>query len=222
MWKPSSRWEEPLKPNIDYSLYLVTDRPMLRGAPLEQAVEKAIRGGCTLVQLREKDASSREFYEQAERVKRVADRHGVPLIINDRADIAVAVGAAGVHVGQSDLPLSVVRGIVGPDMVVGVSATTFAEAREAVERGADYLGVGAMFATGTKTEAGLTSMAELRRMRDAFSLPIVVIGGIHAENAPVFRQMGVDGLAVVSAILAQDDIEQAARTLRIAFSNKGS
>lgn len=206
-----------MKPNVDYSLYLVTDRAMLNGEPLDIAVEKAICGGCTLVQIREKEATSREFYEQAETIKRITDRYAIPLIINDRVDIALAVGAAGVHIGQSDLPLPVVRKVAGPGMIVGVSASTFSEAEQAVGEGADYLGVGAMFATGTKTEAILTSMTELRRMRDAFSLPIVVIGGINLGNAPVFHQMGVDGLAVVSAILAQDDIECAARDLRKAF-----
>ncbi len=205
-----------MKPKIDYSLYLVTDRGMLGGRRLEDAVEQALRGGCTLVQIREKEAGSRDFYETARRVKQVADRHGTPLIINDRADIALAVDAAGVHVGQTDLPAAAARRIVGPGRIVGVSAANLAEALAAREAGADYLGVGAMFATGTKPEADLTGLEELRRIRAAVELPIVVIGGINLQTIPAFRGIGVDGYAVVSAILATPDSEAAARELAAA------
>lgn len=206
-----------MKPIIDYTLYLVTDRRIMTAPTIEEAVEKAIRGGCTLVQLREKEASAREFHEYAVRVKRVTDSHAVPLIVNDRADIAVAVDAAGVHVGQSDLPLAAARKIVGPNRIVGVSATNFEEARLAAEGGADYLGVGAMYATGTKAEAETTPFADLRRIRAAFAIPIVAIGGVNMATLPSFRRLGLDGLAVVSAILAEDDIERAARTMRKAM-----
>lgn len=208
-----------MKPAIDYTLYLVTDRELMTTSSIGAAVESAILGGCTLVQLREKTASSREFLEYAAQVKTVADRYGVPLIINDRADIALAVDAAGVHVGQSDLPVPVVRALLGPDKIVGASASTFAEAAEAVEQGADYLGVGAMHATNTKSEAEITSMDELRRIRSAFSLPIVTIGGMNSETIPLYRAVGIDGVAVVSAILAQRDIEQAAREALEAFTS---
>lgn len=190
----------------------------MTAATIEEAVEKAVRGGCTLVQLREKEASSREFYDYAVWVKRVTDGHGVPLIINDRADIALAIDAAGVHVGQSDLPPAAARRIVGPDKIVGVSASDFEEARRAVEEGADYLGVGAMYATGTKAEAAATSFDDLRRIREAFALPIVVIGGVNMATLPSFRGLGLDGLALVSAILGADDIEAAAREMRKAFT----
>ncbi len=202
-----------MKVKLDYSLYLVTDRGMLAGATLADAVDRAIRGGCTLVQLREKEASSRAFYEVARTVKEITDRHGVPLIINDRADLAVAVDAAGVHVGQDDLPPGAVRDIVGPRRIVGVSAANLAEAEAAAAAGADYLGVGAMFATDTKADADLTTFDELRRIRAAVSLPIVVIGGINLKTIPRFEGFGVDGFAVVSAILAQPDVEGAAREL---------
>lgn len=209
-----------MKPPIDYTLYLVTDEEVLGGRPVEEAVERAIRGGCTLVQLREKVSSSRDFLDSAARVKRAADRYGVPTIINDRADIAVAVEAAGVHVGQSDLPVAAARRIVGPDRIVGASASNLGEARLAAAEGADYLGVGAMFATGTKSDASLTSMEELRRIRAAVPLPLVVIGGINLETIPLFRGIGIEGVAVVSAILGQDDAERAAREVRRAFSGR--
>jgi thiamine-phosphate pyrophosphorylase len=195
-----------MKPEIDYSLYLVTDRGLMTTPTLEEAVEQAIDGGCTLVQLREKNASSREFYRSAVSVKKVTDRRGVPLIINDRLDIALASGAAGVHLGQSDLPAAAARRVLGPDKIVGVSASTPAQAEAAQAAGADYLGVGAMFPTGTKTDADIISMEELKKIRAAVSIPIVAIGGINLRTA--------DGFAVVSAILARKDIRAAARGLR--------
>jgi thiamine-phosphate pyrophosphorylase len=202
-----------MKRRIDYSLYLCTDRGLMTTATVEEAVEQAIQGGCSLVQLREKDCSSLEFYRTALAVKAVTRRHGVPLIINDRADIALAVDADGVHVGQSDLPCGVLRRMLGGEKVIGVSVSTLAEALQAERDGADYLGVGAMYATGTKSEAAIVSMAELRAIREAVKIPIVVIGGINQKTAPAFRGMGIDGLAVVSAVIAQPDIAQAARTL---------
>lgn len=203
-----------MKPEIDYSLYLVTDRGLMTTPTLEEAVEQAIDGGCTLVQLREKNASSREFYRSAVSVKKVTDRRGIPLIINDRLDIALASGAAGVHLGQSDLPAAAARRILGPDKIVGVSASTPAQAEAAQAAGADYLGVGAMFPTGTKTDADIISMEELKKIRAAVSIPIVAIGGINLRTAPLFRGTGIDGFAVVSAILARKDIRAAARGLR--------
>ncbi len=203
-----------MKPEIDYSLYLVTDRGLMTTPTLEEAVEQAIDGGCTLVQLREKNASSREFYRSAVSVKKVTDRRGVPLIINDRLDIALASGAAGVHLGQSDLPAAAARRILGPDKIIGVSASTPAQAEAAQAAGADYLGVGAMFPTGTKTDADIVSMEELKKIRAAVSIPIVAIGGINLRTAPLFRGTGIDGFAVVSAILARKDIRAAARGLR--------
>ena len=207
-----------MKPRIDYTLYLVTDRDIMTAASIEDAVESAIRGGCTLVQLREKKASSLEFYQCATRVKRITDNHGVPLVINDRADIALAVDAAGVHVGQSDLPLRAARAIVGEDKIVGVSAGTFEEARQAVAGGADYLGVGAMYKTGTKEDADVTSLEELGKIRAAFALPIVAIGGINLNTIPAMRKAGVDGIAVVSAVLGQPDIAKTAADLLKAFA----
>ena len=206
-----------MKREIDYSLYLVTDRELMAAAGIEECVEQAVSGGCTVVQLREKTASSREFYETAARVRKITADLGVPLIINDRADIALAVNADGVHVGQDDLPIDAARRIMGKDAIIGVSANNVTEARTAAALGADYLGVGAMFATSTKTDADLTSMDELRRIRAEIKIPIVVIGGINKNNAPLFAETGIDGIAVVSAIVAQKDPCGAARELKMLF-----
>ncbi|MCH1982867.1 thiamine phosphate synthase [Ruminococcus sp. OA3] len=180
---------------------------------LEEAVEKAIKGGCTVIQLREKDCSSMEFYRTAMNIREITRRYQVPLIINDRVDIALAVDADGVHVGQSDLPARVVRSIIGEDKIVGVSAARLSEAEQAVRDGADYLGVGAMYPTDTKTDARPVTMEELRSIRGAVDLPIVVIGGINQKTVHHFKGTGINGLAVVSAIIAAEDIEQAARDM---------
>ena len=205
--------------NFDYTLYLVTDRQLMSCDSLTEAVEQAILGGCTMIQLREKELSSLEFYNQAVAVKQVTDKYHIPLIINDRIDIAMAVQAAGVHIGQHDLPAATVRKVIGENMLLGVSASSIAEAIQAQQDGADYLGVGAMFPTGTKTDADSVSMEELQKIRAAVSLPIVVIGGINKGNAGRFKPMGIDGLAV-SAIIAQSDIKAAAAELKDLFCGK--
>ncbi len=191
----------------DYSLYLVTDRMRMSTRTLGEAVEQAVIGGCTLVQLREKEIPALDFYMLALEIKKITDRYGIPLIINDRIDIAMATGADGVHIGQRDIPADIARKVIGKDMLLGVSVGSATEAIDAVKAGADYLGVGAMFPTGTKPDAGFVSMEELGRIRKAVDIPIVVIGGISRENAMLFRPMGVDGLAVVSAVIAQPDIK---------------
>ena len=202
---------------VDYSLYLVTDRRLMRTQTLTEAVKQAILGGCTMVQLREKDSSSQAFFQQAQEVKRITEQYQVPLIINDRVDIALAVKATGIHIGQNDIPVSIVRELIGKDMLLGVSVSSAEEAGQAMEDGADYLGVGAMFPTGTKRDAAMVSMEELRRIRRITNLPIVVNGGINRDNAGKFRPMGIDGLAVVSAIIGQLDIRKAAEEMKKAF-----
>lgn len=206
-----------MKPKIDYSIYLVTDRDLMSTETLEEAVEKAIIGGCTLIQLREKDCSSLDFYNTAVRVKEITDKHNIPLIINDRVDIALAVDAAGVHVGQSDIPAAIVRKVIGNDKILGVSTGSVNEALEAEKNGADYLGVGAMYSTGTKKDADSTSMDELRKIRENASIPIVVIGGINKDRVKDFKGIGIDGLAIVSAIIAKEDITTAAKQLKNEF-----
>lgn len=208
-----------MKSSIDYSIYLVTDRDLMSTSTLEEAVEKALIGGCTLVQLREKDCSSLDFYNTAVKVKIITDRYNVPLLINDRLDIALAIDAAGVHVGQSDLPVTVVRKIVGEDKIIGVSAGSLKEALKAQEDGADYIGVGAMYSTGTKKDATVTTMDELKEIRKNVSIPIVVIGGINKERVKDFEDTNIDGIAIVSAIIAQKDITKATKEFKELFSN---
>ena len=198
------------KENLDYTLYLCTDRGLMSTDTLEKAVEEAILGGVTMVQLREKDCSSKEFYETAVRIKEITDAYEVPLLINDRADIALAVDADGVHIGQSDLPVKIARKILGKDKIIGVSARNVAQALEAEQNGADYLGVGAMYATGTKKDAKVTSREELLKIRLAVKIPIVVIGGINQKTLSNFKGIGINGLAVVSAVIAAKDIKAAA------------
>ena len=204
----------------DYSLYLVTDRMLMSTKTLGEAVEQAVIGGCTMVQLREKEISSLDFYVLASEMKKITDRYGIPLIINDRIDIAMAVGAAGVHIGQKDIPADIARKVIGKDMLLGVSAASVAEAVNAAKAGADYLGVGAMFPTGTKTDASHVSMEELGGIRRTVDIPIVVIGGISKENAMLFQPIGIDGLAVVSAVIAQPDIRKSAADLKSLFLGK--
>lgn len=201
------------KKKTDYSVYLCTDRDLMSTQTLEEAVEQAIIGGTTLIQLREKDCSSRDFYETAVSIKKITEKYNVPLIINDRLDIALAVDAEGVHLGQSDLPAKEARQILGEDKIIGVSARNQELAIQAYEDGADYLGVGAMYATSTKKDAKPTTKEELARIRSSVPIPIVVIGGVNETNVTDFKGTGIDGVAVVSAIIAKPDIEEAARNL---------
>lgn len=201
------------KNNVDYTLYLCTDRGLMATDTVEESVRLAVAGGCGVVQLREKEISSAEFYRLAVNTKKITDEAGAALIINDRVDIALAADADGVHVGQSDLPAAVVRRLIGPDKLLGVSVATLEQAKQAAADGADYLGVGAMYATQTKTDADIVTMEELRRIRAAVDIPIVVIGGINKNTLGNFKGIGVDGLAVVSAVVAQDDITNAAKEL---------
>lgn len=201
----------------DYSIYLVTDRAYINDAALCDVVEQAVLGGCTMVQLRESDISSLDFYHLAKEVKEVTDKYEVPLIINNRIDIALSVDAAGVHVGQKDLPAAAARRIIGQDRLLGVSVSTLQEALQAQEDGADYLGVGAMFPTRTKRDAKIVPMEVLCAIRREVRIPLVVIGGIHKGNAAEFAKLGADGLAVVSAILSSPDTRRAAAELREAF-----
>ena len=206
-----------MKPEINYSIYLVTNSELMSTETVEQAVEQAIKGGCTLVQLREKKLSSLDFYNTALKVKTITDHYNIPLIINDRVDIALAVDAAGVHVGQSDLPAKIVRNIIGNDKILGVSASSLTEAMQAEKEGADYLGVGAMFITGTKTDAELVSLESLKEIKRTTSLPIVAIGGINKDTIPLLADTGIDGIAVVSAIISEKDIFMAASKIKSLF-----
>ncbi|MBR2088745.1 MAG: thiamine phosphate synthase [Oscillospiraceae bacterium] len=195
-------------------LYAVTDRRWLGGRSLADAVEDAIRGGVTIVQLREKTLDDDAILQEALALHPVCAKHGVPLIINDSVDVALRSGAEGVHVGHKDQNAREVRRLLGADKILGVSAATVAEAVQAEADGADYIGCGAVFPTGTKTNTRPVDHALLSAICAAVRIPVVAIGGITYENAPELRGSGIAGTAVVSAIFAQDSIEQAARALR--------
>ena len=201
---------------VDYTLYLCTDRELMSCGSIEQLVEQAIAGGVSIVQLREKNCSSREFLETAISVKKITDRFGVPLIINDRLDICLASDASGVHLGQSDIPCTVARKILGEDKLIGVSCATAEEAAKAQADGADYLGVGAVFPTATKHNTRPVTADRIREIRAAVTLPFVVIGGVNEQNISSLYGLGINGAAVVSAIAAKPDITAAARVMRIA------
>ncbi|MGZ8441069.1 MAG: thiamine phosphate synthase [Candidatus Deferrimicrobiaceae bacterium] len=199
-----------------WRLYVVTDETVSRGRSHLQIAEAAILGGADVLQLRDKEASGGRLYRVALQLRKLTRDAKVPFIVNDRLDIAMAVDADGVHVGQADLPASVVRAIMGPDKILGVSVNTVEEAVLAEKDGADYLGVGPVFeARGTKPDAGLPlGVDRIARIRRRCRLPIVAIGGIDAENARKVREAGADAAAVISAIVAADDISQAARRLK--------
>lgn len=202
------------KVKIDYSLYLVTDRKLLGERDLAQSIELAIQGGVSLVQLREKLISTKEFLNLALRVKEITSKYDIPLIINDRLDIALAVDAEGLHVGQDDLPMLKARELLGPDKIIGVSARTLEEAVLAEKQGADYLGVGAVFRTSTKSDAKEVSLEQLEYIKKSVTIPVVAIGGINYGNIQQVKATGIDGISVVSAILVQDNIFMAAKQLK--------
>ena len=203
-----------MKPVVDWSLYVVTDRPLARGRLLEQVVEAALRGGATVIQLREKEASTREFIVLGRRLQELCRARQVPLIINDRLDVALAIEADGVHVGQDDMPVALARRFLGPDRILGATASTPQEARQAEADGADYLGCNAVFYTPTKTDTGTPLGIEgFRRLVQTVSIPVVAIGGIKATNAAELIRAGAAGVAVVSAVMAADDPEAAAREI---------
>lgn len=199
----------------DYGVYLVTDRGLCLGRPLEDIVRQAVSGGVSVVQLREKNADTREFVELARALRRELGRHGVPLLINDRIDVALASGADGVHVGQSDMPYPEARRLMGPDAIIGLSVETMAQVREAEGWDVDYLGVSPIFSTSTKTDTGAPwGLEGLRRLREATRHKLVGIGALNAGNAAEVVQAGADGIAVVSAICSADSPAEAASLLR--------
>ena len=202
------------KEDIDYSVYLVTDRRNKTDEEFLNIIEEAIKGGTTVVQLREKTASTKEFYELALKVKEITSRYDVPLLINDRIDIALAVDSEGVHIGQDDMPADIAREIIGEDMILGVSASTVEEAKKAEKDSADYIGSGAVFPTATKDDADSVSKDELKDIVDSIDIPVVAIGGITVENANTLKDSGIDGFSVVSAIMSADDPREASRKLK--------
>ena len=195
-------------------LYAVTDRHWLGEKSLAEVVRESLDGGVTFLQLREKDLDDESFYEEAVELQEMAKEYGVPFVVNDNVDIALRMDADGVHVGQSDMEAGDVRALLGPDKILGVSAQTVEQAVLAEKRGADYLGVGAVFPTGSKDDAIDVSFDTLKAICSAVSIPVVAIGGITLRNTPELAGSGICGIAVISAIYGQADIREAASSLK--------
>lgn len=198
----------------DLILYAVTDRHWLNGETLYSQVEKVLKGGATFIQLREKNQDEEHFMEEAKEIQELCRKYHVPFIINDNVELTAAIDADGVHVGQRDMEAGDVRAKLGPDKIIGVSAQTVQQAVEAEKRGADYLGVGAVFPTGTKEDAVEVGKEVLKEICEAVSIPVVAIGGVGAHNVEELAESGISGIAVISALFAQPDIEQATKDLR--------
>ena len=200
--------------SFDTSLYLVTDRSGMGDCEFESKIRSAVEGGCTMVQLREKNINSYLMYQRALSIKKVTDEYHIPLIINDRLDIMLAVGADGVHLGQQDIPVKIVRRLIGKDKIIGVSAHCPEEAEKAEQDGADYLGVGAIFPTETKKDIIITPVDVLREIKETVSVPVVAIGGINQNNINTLKGSHVDGVAVISAIMKSKDPKSSAVALK--------
>ncbi|MBR2557275.1 MAG: thiamine phosphate synthase [Methanobrevibacter sp.] len=206
---------------IDLSLYLVTDNSDDTDKFLK-TIEEAIKGGVTVVQIREKTADTLDFYNLAIKVKEITEKYDVPLIINDRVDVALAIDADGVHVGQSDMPCDVTRKIIGPNKILGVSAHNIEEAMKAESDGADYIGSGAVFPTSTKADANSVSKQELKNIVESINIPVVAIGGITENNAHELTGTGIAGLSVVSAIMSSENPKKSSQNLLKIFNSKKS
>ena len=198
----------------DLLLYAVTDRSWLNGKTLYEQVEQALKGGVSFVQLREKNLNTEAFLQEAIQIQSLCRTYGVPFVINDNIDIALAMNADGVHVGQKDMEVSKVRAKLGPDKLIGVSAQTVEQAVKAEKEGASYLGVGAVFATDSKLDAIEVSHETLKEICKSVEIPVVAIGGINKENIKELSESGICGVAVISAIFAQSDIEKATDDLK--------
>lgn len=204
--------------SIDLSLYLVTDN----SDDVEKflnTIEEAIKGGTTVVQIREKTADTLDFYNLALKVQEITKKYDVPLIINDRVDVAMAIDADGVHVGQSDMPCDVTRKLIGADKILGVSAATIDEAKKAQKDGADYIGTGTVFPTQTKDDAPKITKNELKEIVESIDIPVVAIGGITLENAHELNDTGIAGLSVVSAIMSSDNPKKSSEELLNIFNS---
>lgn len=200
--------------DIDYSVYLVTDSRNKAEEEFLNIIEDAIKGGATVVQLREKIASTKDFYELALKVKEITNKYDIPLLINDRIDIAIAVDSEGVHIGQDDMPADIAREIIGYDKILGVSASTVEDALKAEADGADYVGSGAVFPTSTKDDADSVSIEELKEIAESIDIPVVAIGGITLENASLLKGTGIAGFSVISAIMNADIPKEASSKLK--------
>jgi len=203
---------------FDTTMYFITDSTNYREEEFLYRVEEACKGGVTLIQLREKERTTREYLALAEKVHKITQRYDIPLIIDDRVDIALAVNAEGVHVGQSDMPVHIARKLMGDDKIIGATTKTVPQAVEAYEQGADYLGVGAIYPTTTKVKTVLTSVDTLKEIVKAVPIKVNAIGGLNKENIHVLKGSGIDGICVVSAIMKAENPCIAAKELREAFN----
>lgn len=201
---------------FDSSLYFITDSTGYDEEEFLRRTEAALKGGATLVQIREKDKSTRDYMALADKVHEVTRKYNVPLIIDDRIDVAMAVGSEGVHLGQSDMPIHIARKILGDDIIIGATAKTVEQAKEAYEQGADYLGVGAIYPTTTKVKTVLTSTETLDKICKAVPIPVNAIGGLNKDNIDVLKGIGIAGICVVSAIMKAEDPQKAAEELKAA------
>ena len=204
--------------SIDLSLYLVTDDSSDEEQFLN-TIEEGIKGGVSVVQIREKTAETLDFYNLALKVKKITSKYNVPLIINDRVDVALAIDAEGVHVGQSDMPCDITRKLIGNDKILGVSAATISEAKKAEKDGADYIGTGAVFPTATKDDAPSITKKDLKEIVESINIPVVAIGGITLDNACELLDTGISGLSVVSAIMSAENPKKASEELLNIFNS---
>lgn len=203
-----------MKLNNSLLLYAITDRHWLNGKTLYSQVELALKGGATMIQIREKDLDENAFLKEAEQIQSLCAKYCVPFIVNDNVELAVKIGADGVHVGQSDMSAKDVRALIGKDKILGVSAQTVEQALEAQKCGADYLGTGAVFPTGSKDDAQVLGVQTLKEICSAVNIPVVAIGGISKDNILELKKSGIAGVSVISAIFAQNDIVAATAELK--------
>lgn len=205
---------------LDLSLYLVTDKRNKTDEEFLEIIEEAIKGGTTVVQIREKEGETLDFYNLALKVKEITSKYNVPLIVNDRIDVALAIKSEGVHIGQTDMPADVARSLIGDEMILGVSASTVEEARKAEKDGADYIGTGAVFPTATKDDAPSITKDDLKEVTGSINIPTVAIGGITLENASELAGTGIAGISVVSAIMNSKDPKTASENLLKIYNEK--
>lgn len=203
-----------MKLNNSLLLYAITDRHWLNGKTLYSQVELALKGGATMIQIREKDLDENAFLKEAEQIQSLCAKYCVPFIVNDNVELAVKIGADGVHVGQSDMAAKDVRALIGKDKILGVSAQTVKQALEAQKCGANYLGTGAIFPTGSKDDAQVLGVQTLKEICSAVNIPVVAIGGISKDNILELKKSGIAGVSVISAIFAQNDIVAATAELK--------
>ena len=200
--------------NIDYTLYLVTNRQNKTEQEFLNTIEEAIKGGVTIIQLREKNTNTKKFYNIAKKVKKITTKYNIPLIINDRIDIAQAINAEGIHLGQNDMPCNIARKILGKEKIIGISATTIKEAQKAQKDTANYIGCGAIFPTKTKNDAKTVTIPELTKITKSINIPVIAIGGITKENKKQLKNTKIKGISVVSAITESKNPQKAAKELK--------